>query len=308
LRVAISSMPIAVGPGVPARSIWARMYCISSALTVSQVSFSSLPTSRIEACRRRRPTQNAKRLVKCGLSVRKSSRSRFTVPQLRHATHLEFQDDPKPGARKVANPSHGLVVPARLLQPTAAAGGFFGHRSSVTIRTSRSPIIPRTAACAREPRNECPSDSRRCPLPDRAMLHHAGFPGASKSRDVNVHACFRRYDPPKSPTRLTEDPLFKAIAERVIMPHNAARCANCGVLTPIDLPDAKPSRLAGPSGDPSLRRRGLADALLAKDDCDRLECQACYGPGWVTTRRGFLVTAETQTITRRQAVYIVRLP
>jgi hypothetical protein len=38
------------------------------------------------------------------------------------------------------------------------------------------------------------------------MLHHAGFPGASKPRNVNVPACFRCYDPPKSPTRFTEDP------------------------------------------------------------------------------------------------------
>jgi hypothetical protein len=43
-------------PGAPARSNWARMYCISSVLTVPQSSFSSLTTSRIEACRQRRPT------------------------------------------------------------------------------------------------------------------------------------------------------------------------------------------------------------------------------------------------------------
>jgi type IV secretory pathway VirB9-like protein len=69
-------MPIALGPGVPARSIWARMYCISRSLTVSQSSFSSFAMSRIEACRQRRPTYKAKRLVKRGLSARKSSRSR----------------------------------------------------------------------------------------------------------------------------------------------------------------------------------------------------------------------------------------
>jgi hypothetical protein len=43
-------------------------------------------------------------------------------------------------------------------------------------------------------------------LPDCAMLHHAGFPAASKTQNVNVHACFRCYDPSKSPTRFTEDP------------------------------------------------------------------------------------------------------
>jgi 5,10-methylenetetrahydromethanopterin reductase len=40
------------------------------------------------------------------------------------------------------------------------------------------------------------------------MLHHARSRGASKPRNVNLHACFRCYDPPKSPTRFTEDPLY----------------------------------------------------------------------------------------------------
>jgi hypothetical protein len=38
------------------RHAWARMYCISSVLTVSQTSLSPLATSRIDACRQRRPT------------------------------------------------------------------------------------------------------------------------------------------------------------------------------------------------------------------------------------------------------------
>src|SRR6266581_4894945 len=38
-------MPIARGPGVPARLSWACMYCFSSVLTVSQSSLSSLATS-----------------------------------------------------------------------------------------------------------------------------------------------------------------------------------------------------------------------------------------------------------------------
>ena len=47
---------IALGPGAPARAICARMYCISSVLTVSQSSLSSQATSRIDACLQRRPT------------------------------------------------------------------------------------------------------------------------------------------------------------------------------------------------------------------------------------------------------------
>jgi hypothetical protein len=58
------------------------------------------------------------------------------------------------------------------------------------------------------------------------------------------------------------------------------RCHNCCTPTPIDLLDAKPTRLAGPGGDPVQRLQELRDALFNNEDCDRLECQACYGPGW----------------------------
>jgi hypothetical protein len=64
------------------------------------------------------------------------------------------------------------------------------------------------------------------------------------------------------------------------MADDETRCANCGSRTPIDLLDAKPPRLAGPGGDPILRKKELMDALFNNEDFDRLECQACYGPGW----------------------------
>jgi hypothetical protein len=41
------------------------------------------------------------------------------------------------------------------------------------------------------------------------MPYHAGFRDASKYRKANSHACFRRYDPSKPPTRFTEDPISK---------------------------------------------------------------------------------------------------
>jgi hypothetical protein len=63
-----------------------------------------------------------------------------------------------------------------------------------------------------------------------------------------------------------------------------AFCANCGTSTHIDLLDAKPARLAGPGHDPALRLRELSDALFDNEDCDRLECQVCYGPGWLPAR------------------------
>jgi hypothetical protein len=68
------------------------------------------------------------------------------------------------------------------------------------------------------------------------------------------------------------------------MPDDEVRCYNCGIPTPFDLLDAKPTRLAGPGGDPVARRRELVDALWKNEDFDRLECRLCYGPGWVAAR------------------------
>jgi hypothetical protein len=53
------------------------------------------------------------------------------------------------------------------------------------------------------------------------MLDHAEFRNASKHRKANGHACFRRYDPSKLPTRITEDPFFL----RVCVAGVAVRCA-----------------------------------------------------------------------------------
>ncbi len=87
----------------------------------------------------------------------------------RHATHFKFKDDAKPGARKVANPPIGPVIPARLHPTAAAAGGFFERRSSVTIRISRSPNTPRTDARAETPKRI----SIRQPPLSLARLRHA---------------------------------------------------------------------------------------------------------------------------------------
>ena len=53
-------------------------------------------------------------------------------------------------------------------------------------------------------------------------------------------------------------------------------CQQCGTDLPIADLDAKPARLAG------RRNRGnaLRQALDRNEDCDRLECQVCYGRGW----------------------------
>src|SRR5271166_2775903 len=124
----------------------------------------------------------------------------------RDAPHFEFQNNPKPCARQVANLPHPPVVPPVPDLPATAANRFFERRSRRNIRTSGSPNTPRTVSFARKPANEYPSDSRRCRFPDSIIPQHAKIKHASKLKKVPLHSNFRRYDPSKSPTRFPEDP------------------------------------------------------------------------------------------------------
>src|SRR5271165_695784 len=127
----------------------------------------------------------------------------------RDAPHFEFQNNPKPCARQVANLPHPPVVPPVPDLPATAANRFFERRSRRSIRTSGSPNTPRTVSFARKPANEYPSDSRRCRFPDSIIPQHAKIKHASKLKKVPLHSNFRRYDPSKSPTRFPEDPLLE---------------------------------------------------------------------------------------------------
>ena len=57
-------------------------------------------------------------------------------------------------------------------------------------------------------------------------------------------------------------------------------CMTCGVLTPLALLDAKPKRLAGPIVNADEWLTELMNALWANEDCEHLDCERCYGPGW----------------------------
>ena len=84
--MAISSMPIARGAGLPARWSCSRIYSLSNSLTASQSRCSSSATSLMVVCRQRRPTKKAKRLVYRGLSASQSRRSVFTPWHREHWT------------------------------------------------------------------------------------------------------------------------------------------------------------------------------------------------------------------------------
>src|ERR1700722_13024670 len=97
-------MPIARGPGAPARSICARMYCISSDLTVSQSS--STPwRHRGSQPPAATPDIESKALGEMRIVRQKIQPLAFHggASTARDAPHLQLQNDPQPGALKVAN-------------------------------------------------------------------------------------------------------------------------------------------------------------------------------------------------------------
>ncbi len=60
-------------------------------------------------------------------------------------------------------------------------------------------------------------------------------------------------------------------------PKDHAPCHGCGTMTPINELDAKPKRLAGQPTTAAM----VAEAAENGEEFDILECQKCYGPGWV---------------------------
>jgi hypothetical protein len=86
-----------------------------------------------------------------------------------------------------------------------------------------------------------------------------------------------------------------SILEATVSDYLACDC--CGRLTHIDELDAKPANIDARFPPVSLfdrvmkvasprnwRLRQLDRALDANAECDRLECSACYGPGYVSLR------------------------
>ena len=167
-------MPIACGAGVPARLSWARMYCLLQRLDRVPVKL-EVAGDIADRCL----LAAAADIVRKALGEMRVVRQKIQALAFHAATttavdapHLQFQDNPKPRTRQVANLPQASVVPALLRQPTAPANRFFERRSRRTITTSGAPNTPRTAACARKPANEYPSDRRRSRFDESAI--HSG--------------------------------------------------------------------------------------------------------------------------------------
>ena len=145
-------MPMTLGPGVPARSSWMRMYCLSSSLTVCQSRFNSLATSLTVDCRQRLPTNQANRLVErvVGQEV-EAFPFHFAAAPAMDAPHFDVQVNARVGAGQVAHPAHFPVVPAGIHFSASATHRFFERRRRVMTRAFGSPKIPLTVSAGRNP-------------------------------------------------------------------------------------------------------------------------------------------------------------
>jgi hypothetical protein len=190
-RTEISSLPSARGPGRADTVKLGPQVLRLRFLTVSQSSLGSL-TQVWDRCLP--AAANAKRLVNCGLSAIKSSRSHGAAAAACDASHFEFQT--------IRNPALGTsrtcrtlpVVPDRLDPAATIANRFFECRSRRTIRAFGSPNTPRTVALARKPTNNIHPRDAAVASPIRAPLSEpkssgpqslrrplsTGFPPASK--------------------------------------------------------------------------------------------------------------------------------
>src|SRR6266700_4125995 len=109
-------MPITVGPGVPALASWARMYCLSSSLTVCQSSFSSFATSRIGELRQpadiKRKALGVERIVRQEFQSLALHLAAMPAPD---APHLELQEYAQAAGRKIPNATKLAIVPSGML-------------------------------------------------------------------------------------------------------------------------------------------------------------------------------------------------
>ena len=149
-------MPIACGAGVPARSelgphvlLLQRLDRVPVKLEVAgDIADRCLPAAAADIERKALGEMRVVRQKIQPLAFHGATTTAVDAP------HLQFQDNPKPRTRQVANLPHAPVVPALLRLPTAPANRFFERRSRRTIRNVRSTKHPayrclRPKACER---------------------------------------------------------------------------------------------------------------------------------------------------------------
>ena len=163
MRIEISSMPMARGPGVPA---FAQL--CTHVLLVER--FDRIPVQMEflgNALDRAFPTAPAhimRKPFRVERIVRKPLQPlpfHAPAPATLHPPYFNLQVDPNIPTGEIANTPHAPVVPACLHASTAATDRFFERRTRVTTRAPGSPKMPRITGSGRNPGNLYASPSPR---------------------------------------------------------------------------------------------------------------------------------------------------
>ena len=205
--MAISSIPITRGPGVPKHRSCSHMHCCSNSLTVFQSRCNSLAMSLTGDARQRRPTKKAKRFVSNGLSARKSSRFLLHRAATSCSQCAGFRHPNTPAYHRRRDPEP--AAPCDRNRPAARARSphtsFFSpppQRNNPRLRITEKPDHSR-------PRPKA-SETIRIPQAANTVLgwHPRIMPvfrPAPKALPPAPRAAFRRITPAISPTHFHED-------------------------------------------------------------------------------------------------------
>src|SRR6202171_4776676 len=183
LRMAISSMPITFGPGVPARTRLRAHVLLVQRLDRVPVEIELLGNV-LDRCRAAAPTHvmgkalGVERVVRQKLELLALHGPATSTP---HTPHLDLQIDAPVATREIAYLAHAPVVPARVHSAALAACGFFERRTRVMTRALGSPKTPRTVGRGRNPGNAYASHSRRARFDKIAMRTCSQFQASLKT-------------------------------------------------------------------------------------------------------------------------------
>jgi hypothetical protein len=120
---------------------------------------------------------------------------------------LQLQNNPVAAAAQVANLPKPAVVPTPARLAAAAARRFFERRSRLMISVPASPSASRIAARGRKPACLYTSNKRRFGFDPILMPKRDRFSPRQNAGKLNIHSHPTRYDAPKSPTRIHEEPV-----------------------------------------------------------------------------------------------------
>ena len=162
LRIEISSMPMALGPGVPTRAQLRPHVLLLQVLDCLPVKMQFL-RHVLHRGRSTAPADvvgKALRVMRVVGQERESLAFHLATTAASDPPHLELEVDARIPVGQIACSAYRAVVPAAMRRPAAAADRFFERRTSVMTRALRSPNTPRSIVRGRKPENRYASARR----------------------------------------------------------------------------------------------------------------------------------------------------